>query len=525
MTTTLQQEQATRASRRVRERTHPVRASALALLLTLWCLVVHGYHPYGEDGGVYLAGIKWLLNPHLYPHWTGFVTAHLRLTLFPLLIATTVRVTHSPLMVVMLLFYLAGIWLTMIASWQLAARCFPSKRERHASVLLLAAWLTLPIAGTSLMLTDPYLTARSLSTPLSIFALVKLLDFLHARQPGAPTAWRPLIACGATIAVSAAMHPLMSLYAGFFLTLMMALSARPRRRAVMVGSVVLAAIAIACLLYYTTPASEPAYMQVAHTRTYWFLDEWRWFEWCGLLAPIAIAGAVCFAARQDHRSPVILLARASVLAASTCAVIALAFAHPSSRTMLIASLQPLRQFHLVYILMILGLGAAFERHIARGRKLPWVATMLVFGAVMFFVQAKTFPHSAHMELPGLKPANEWDQAFFWVRGNLPIDAAVAIDSNYTTADGEDTQNFRAIAERSSIPDYSKDGGVASITPSLAHEWLQAQTVGTGFNDLTDAERKAKLHTIGAQWIVLPASAQTAFLCPYVNPSAKICRLN
>jgi hypothetical protein len=496
----------------------------LAFLLTLWCLGIHGYHPYGEDGGVYLAGIKWLLNPQLYPRWTGFVTAHLHLTLFPALVAGTVRLTHCPLMPTVFLFYCGSIFATIVAGWQLAARCFPNERERNGSALLLAAWLSMPIAGTSLMLADPYLTARSFSTPLGLFALVRMLDFVRTKGSDAGGAWRPLSACAAAVALSTAMHPLMALYTAFCLLLMFLLSLRPDRRTIMTGGLLGAIVAVAALVYHVAPASAPSYILVAHTRTYWFIGEWRWFEWCGLLAPVAIAtgGYLC---TRNNPSPFSLLALTIALAGSTSVVIASLFAHPYSRTMLIASGQPLRQFHLVYILMILGLGASFERYIVRRRKWPWIATMIVSGALMFFVQAETYPHSAHVELTDEHPTNGWQQAFLWVRYNVPVDAPVAIDSHYTTDEQEDTQYFQAIAERSSVPDYSKDGGVASISPSLVQEWIHAQSIGAGLDRLTDAEREARVRPEAIQWVVLPASSLTSFSCPYANAVAKVCRID
>jgi hypothetical protein len=306
---------------------------------------------------------------------------------------------------------------------------------------------------------------------------------------------------------------------------MMLLSLRRERTTVATLSSLVAVVALAAVLYYVVPGSSSAYVEVAHTRTYWFLADWRWYEWCGLIAPIFIAGIACLATGHRHQSAVSVLAGCSVLAGSTSFAIAWLFARPHSRTMLIASVQPLRQFHLVYILMILGLGAAFERYVVRRRNWLWIATMASFGGMMFFVQTQTYPHSAHVELPGRNLANGWEQAFLWIHDRVPSDAPVAIDSHYTSDEEEDTQNFQAIAERSSIPDYSKDGGVASITPSLVQEWLHAQSISMGLDHLTDAERKARVRSEAIHWIVLPAPAPTSFTCPYANPTAKVCRID
>ena len=81
--------------------------------------------------------------------------------------------------------------------------------------------------------------------------------------------------------------------------------------------------------------------------------------------------------------------------------------------------------------------------------------------------------------------NLWVQAFVWIRGNTPKDALFALDADYINAAGEDAQCFRAIAERSALPDYSKDGGEASIAPELADAWAIGQAAQ---QRLSDAER-------------------------------------
>ena len=54
----------------------------LVTALTFFALLVHGYHPYAEDGGMYLPEIKRLLDPGLYPQGAEFVVGHLRYSMF-----------------------------------------------------------------------------------------------------------------------------------------------------------------------------------------------------------------------------------------------------------------------------------------------------------------------------------------------------------------------------------------------------------------------------------------------------------
>ena len=179
-----------------------LRGPAVVTLLTIFAVAIHGYHPYGEDGGLYVAGVKKLLNPALYPAWTDFVTGHLRFSLFAPAVAELVRTSHLPLDVILLLLYLASIWATLYAAWMLASRLTRLLQARIGSVALLACWLTLPIAGTSLVLMDPYVTARSLSTPLVILAIAWALDRKPIRR----------ILCTASLTVAALLHPLMAAY-------------------------------------------------------------------------------------------------------------------------------------------------------------------------------------------------------------------------------------------------------------------------------------------------------------------------
>ena len=75
----------------------------------------------------------------------------------------------------LLLAYLASIAATVAAGAFLARQMFNSVPAQRWSVLLFSVALGVPIAGTSLYLADPYLTARSASTPLLLCALAWML--------------------------------------------------------------------------------------------------------------------------------------------------------------------------------------------------------------------------------------------------------------------------------------------------------------------------------------------------------------
>jgi hypothetical protein len=156
--------------------------------------------------------------------------------------------------------------------------------------------------------------------------------------------------------------------------------------------------------------------------------------------------------------------------------------------------------------------------------------MLLLGGAMLGAERGAFPNSNHLELPGVAARNQWVQAFVWVRGNTPQGALFALDADYINAAGEDAQCFRAIAERSALPDYSKDGGEAAIAPELAGAWATGQAAQQGLSRSSrnaaeaDAARIAALRPLGVSWVAMAADAATNFDCPYRNAAVRVCRL-
>ena len=185
--------------------------SSLVSGLTLFALAVHGYHPYAEDGGLYLAGVKRLLDPALYPHQTAFVLEPTRFSLF----APAVAGPRPPQPSALALAASCACISPASGPRSLPPGCSHpaagrSRTARAGAVVLLACWLTLPVAGTALLLMDPYVTARSLSTPCMILALLGALDFT---EPGrTQTRRRGLWLCIGSTTLAAAMHPLMAAY-------------------------------------------------------------------------------------------------------------------------------------------------------------------------------------------------------------------------------------------------------------------------------------------------------------------------
>jgi hypothetical protein len=514
-------------------------AAWLVTALTLLVVVVHGYHPYAEDGGLYLPEIKRLLRPELYPQGAEFIAGHLRFSIFAPMMAGLVRWSHQRIETVLLLVHLASIWTTLFAAWLLAARCYRSREARCGAVGLLAVWITLPIAGTSLMLMDPYVTARSFSTPFALLALVGALKFLLPQDDTRSVWWkgargRGLLLCCVALAGAAAMHPLMGAYAfGCVMVLGCVLSSNKRVQVWGTIGLGCAAVAVAGALQMSGVPESRAYLSVVLTRYYWFLSEWHWYEGMGLVAPLVILAVSAFGPRELNSQKRddgarVGLARMAVASGVIAVTVALLFARSGFATHSVARLQPLRIFQLVYVVMILVVGATLAERFLRRSVVRWVVAFSLLAGVMVFVERRTYPESARLELPRMMARTElknpWEQAFEWISRNTPQDALFALDSHYINLRGEDAQGFRAIAERSVLPDYSKDGGVVANKPALTEEWMQGQTAQANLDTETDAARMDALRPLGVSWVVLDRRAATGFRCDYANAVVKVCRL-
>ena len=178
------------------------------LLLTGAAFLIQGYHPYAEDSEIYLPGVLKILDPSLFQANAEFFGEHAGHTLYPNLIASSVRAAHLPLPWAALLWHLLSIFLLLAASWRLASVLFESQSlgdesARWAAVALMAALLTLPIAGTFLSIMDQYLNPRNLTSFAVLFALAEVLHRKYTRA----MLW---------LAFAAAMHPFMASFGILF---------------------------------------------------------------------------------------------------------------------------------------------------------------------------------------------------------------------------------------------------------------------------------------------------------------------
>jgi hypothetical protein len=495
-------------------RSHRYKSLVVLLVLTASALLVHGYHPFAEDAEIYLPGVEKILNPALFPVGREFFGSHANLTLFPNLIALSLRITRLPFEAGIFLWHLASIFLFLLGCWELSGKCFPSFRARWAAVALVAALLTLPVAGTDLYIVDQYLNPRNLSAFACLFAVTRTLERKYLRA----VAWLAFALC---------VHPLMPMYAISFcmlLVVMDKLEARPRQETS--GGSKTVGVAMACLLLPTSllfAPSSPAYHEAVSYHSAHYILRWQWYEWVGAIAPIALLWWFGRVARTRQWRNMERICNALILYDLAYCAAALAISIPKSLETL-ARLQPLRSLHLLYILMFLLAGGLLDEYVLKGRAWRWIVLFLPLCAGMFAAQRALFPASAHIEWPGFAPKNPWAQAFVWIRANTPPDALFGLDPFYMRIPGEDTIGFRALAERSRTVDVNKDSGAVSMFPPLAEEWSEQMQAVRNWKNFS-AEDFARLKKkYGVSWVVVQQPGVTGLPCSYQNDAVRVCRL-
>jgi hypothetical protein len=477
-------------------------------LLTPAVLLIHGYHPFAEDAAIYVAAVRKLADSSLYQPDAPFVLASTHLSLFAHLGAAMLRVTRIPLEYLLLLTHLACTLAFLLACRSLARRIFASPAAHWSAVILGVGLFSLPLAGTSLMLMDPYVTARSFTTALSLFALSAAIDRRWTRT-------------ALLLLLTAVMHPLMTLYAAAFVVLFILIDLEHAR----VAATLAAFGVIACGTIYLptlhTPVS-PAWRQAVLSRRYLFPSEWAWFEYLGLAVPLLMYALAL--RRLGAHNVAGKLCLTAILLGTSSALAALLFIHPSTPDLLVR-LQLLRAYLPVYLVGIVLLGGLIGHQLWTRSSRRWAACTIlaVTGFAMFLASRLTYPASDHIELPHANHRNPWQQAFLWIRANTPRDAVFAANPDLVLLRGEDAQGFRVMTGRSLLADQ-KDEGVAVVFPELAPRWGIEYNSQKGIDQLSDAERLARLRPLGVTWLLLSRSAPTSFPCPWHNSVAQVCRL-
>jgi hypothetical protein len=492
-------------------------------LLACAAVLAEGYHLGVDDGEIYVPAIKKVFDHRLYPFGAEFFLSHAHMSLFAPLVGDSARLLHLPVETAILLWHVGCVFLILIAGWQLAQAFFTSARAHWGAVALLAAVLPVPVAGTALVLSDNYLSARSFSAP---FALLSIGFLLRGRLRLA-FLW---------LVLTALFHPQMAVYCAAFLALYwyfdrISGDAAPVGSDALAGPAVahrsawlLAAVPSAGLLhsFSLTPATG-AYRDVLYSRHYFFAYRWHWYEWIGAIAPLLLLAAIARWPPRAASAAVARTCRALILLAVFSTAVFLLFSS-SHRFDNLTRLQPMRSLHIVYLLMFVMLGGLLGEYVLRGRSWRWIALFLPLALGMFAVDRGQYSSSPHIEWPWQAPSNPWLEAFAWARDHTPVDAVFALDPNYMAIRGEDTHGFRALADRSMIADAYKDSGAVTMFPRLLDDWQQQQMMIAGWRSFGPADFERLAETSPATWVVIERKQQAGLDCPYSNAEVAVCRI-
>ena len=478
----------------------------LALLAVL-AVFIHGYHLGADDAAIYVPAIKRVADPALYPFGAEFFMSHAHLSCFADLVGYSARLSRLPVDFVIFAWHVTGILLLLLASWRLACLCFQNQRARWSAVALMAALLSVPVAGTALAIMDPYLTARSLSTPTTIFAVA---CYLSNRRKQA-VAW---------LLATALIHPQMSVYGAVFLGCLELAGRRLRRGAA--GTPAFGAFAVLPFLFDFQPASGAA-REALFSRTYFFVSNWTWYEWIGIFAPLGLLWWFSSVTPKGTTPVFRSLARTLVPFGLMFTAAAVVLAIPA-RLENYTRLQPMRSFHLLYVVFFVLLGGLIGEYALQTRVWRWLGLFVPLAASMWFVQQSSYPASPHVEWPGRASRNTWTSAFLWIRGHTPKGAVFGIDPDYMLLPGEDEHGFRAVAERSVLADNIKDSGAVSLFPQLAGHWKDQVLAQSGWETFHRADFENLASRYPVTWILTRSPGPDGLICPYQNHGLAVCRI-
>ncbi len=475
--------------------------------LSLGAFFLDGYHPGVEDAEIYLPGILKRLHPSLFPHNSEFFESHAHMTFFPQIIADSVRLLQLPVGIVLLGWQLLCIFLLLLACWRIARLCFDEEYAIWCSVGLIGALLRMSAAGTGLYIMDEYLTPRSLSTPGALLAVGDAMEGNYLRA-------------GVWIAVTCAVHPLMAVFAGTFVVLLIVFQ-RESLAGTVPAKASVAALAVIALPMF--PKVTPAYREVLATRSYFFLTNWTWYEWMGLLGPFALLAWMAWLGKRKGLGATHLICKALIAFEAVFFAMALVVSMPG-RFDNLAELQPMRCLHLLYILMFLVGGGLVGKFVLQDRAWRWALLFIPICGATVLAQRATFPATPYVEWPWEVAKNPWVQAFDWIRTNTPEDAYFAMNPLTMQEPGEDEHGFRAIAQRSLLADRVKDSGAVSMFPTLAQEWQDQVNAEREWNKFQLADFQKLKARYGVDWVVVEQPGVGGLTCPYGNSRVRVCRI-
>lgn len=478
-----------------------------------------GYHPGAEDDTVYLAAVKSAVNPSLYPFDRPFFMSQMRTSLFHVWMAHLIHATGISVGMAELLGQLVSLVLIIYASWSILSALFEETTSRWGGIAMLSATLTLPVAGTALYLADQYLHPRNPATALILCAVASIL---------AGREWQTL----PLLVVSFLLHPLMGGMGISFCCVLMLTHSEPAREQLSLWQSRLftgispgEGINIAALIPFGWIFDKPPqpFLDAISSRHCYHPFQWTWYEWLGAIGPLIIFWGVARFARKQQQFRLSRFATAVLLYCVFHLTLALVVLSPT-RFPALCTLEPMRFLQLVYIFLVLVLGAYLGKYLLGSRVIRWALFITLANGTMFLTQRHLFAATQHIQLPGRPSQNPWLQAFAWIRKNTPEDAYFAVDPDYMGAPGEDNNGFRALAERSALADADKDAAVVTKAEDLSRRWQRELHAETGWKhfQLTDFERLKK--EFGVNWVLVSYPQPNGLGCPWHNALLAVCKV-
>lgn len=489
------------------------------LLFTIGGFLTMGYHPGAEDDTVYLAAVKSAVNPSLYPFDRPFFMSQMRTSFFHVWMAHLIHATGISVGSAELLGQLVSLMLIFYASYSILSKLFEETSSRWGGMALLSAALTLPVAGTALYLADQYLHPRNQATALILCAVARIL---------AGRKWQAI----PLLVLSFLLHPLMGSMGISFCCVLTLTHSEPVRQQISLWRLRLFTelspahrFSITGLIPFGWVFDKPSqpFLDAINARHCYHLFQWTWYEWLGVIGPLIIFWAVARFARKRQQFRLAQFATAVLLYCVFHLAIALLILSPT-RFPALCTLEPMRFLQLVYIFLVLVLGAYLGKYLLRARLIRWALFIVIANGTMFLTQRHLFAATEHIELPGQPSQNPWLQAFAWIRTNTPQDAYFAIDPEYMAAPEEDNDGFRALAERSALADADKDAAVVTKAQDLSPRWQRELHAEAGWKhfQLSDFERLKQ--EFGVNWVLVSYPQPNGLNCPWHNALLAVCQV-
>ena len=262
-----------------------------------------------------------------------------------------------------------------------------------------------------------------------------------------------------------------------------------------------------------------AWRRAAQSRSYYFVTQWAWYEWLGVVLPLGIVWWCVRLTRQlGFPTAAFMYQRLLYFGLFQLAIaLALTTVPPLLR---LSAFQPMRWMHLFYLLFFVLAGGLIGEFLLEHHAWRWMALFVPLFVGMFYAQRRLFPSSSHIELNCGK--NDWCQAFDWVRENTPTDAYFVLNPRYMDIPGEDHHGFRSWAERSMLAERA-DAGAATVFPGLLDSWYEQSQALEGWEQFKFPQFLHLHDRFGIGWTLLERDV-SGLPCPYRNHQVRVCRI-